>query len=90
MTTSADFTTRARTEMFSIYQAQLTLARRVQDLTDEVSALGGPAMIFVNGFPEQGDGFTVEDLANAYEALGALIATPTQAQKNALIKARRS
>lgn len=41
MATPVDFTTRARSEMFSAFQAYQALQRRVQDLQDEVTALGG-------------------------------------------------
>jgi len=46
MTTAADFTTRSRDEMFSIYQAYQILQRRVQDMSDEVTALGGATGIY--------------------------------------------
>ena len=90
MTTSADWVTRARTEMYNLYTSHLASARRVVDLVDEVEALGGPALIFVEGFPPQGDDFDINDMVAAYTAMTALIAEPTQEQKNALIKARRS
>ena len=38
MATSADFTTRARDEMFSIYRAYQSLRQRVDDMDDEISA----------------------------------------------------
>ena len=41
MATPADFTTRARDEMYSIYTSYQALRRRVDDLTDEVTAAGG-------------------------------------------------
>ena len=89
MATSADFTTRARDEMFSIYRAYQSLRQRVDDMDDEISAMGGPALIYIAGFPEQGDGFDAADMVAAYQALASLIGDPTQAQKDALIRARR-
>lgn len=92
MATPADFTTRARGEMFSIYQQYQTISRRVADLTDEVAANGGATGLYgTNGvdFPAQGDGFTYADMTAAFLALAALVPTPTAAQKNAIIKARR-
>lgn len=92
MTTPADFTTRTRNEMFSIYQRYLSLKQLVTDMNDEVTALGGATGIYgasgVN-FPVQGDGFAYADMVAAFTALNALVATPTTAQKNAIIKARR-
>lgn len=92
MTTTADFTTRTRGEIFAIYQVFLSLKQRVTDMNDEVTALGGAAVIYgaagVN-FPQQGDGFTYADMVAAFNALNALVATPTTAQKSAIIKARR-
>ena len=92
MTTPADLTTRMRTTMFSIYQDYQKIQRDVQDLTDEVTANGGATGIYgaagVN-FPEQGDAFVYADMTAAFLALTALVPTPTQLQKNALIKARR-
>ena len=92
MATAADFTTRTRDEMCAIYQAYQAIGKRVQDITDEISALGGPTGVYgaagVN-FPAQGDGFTYADMVAAYTALTAFVAAPTGAQKNAVIKARR-
>ena len=92
MATSADFTTRARDEMYSIYTAYQTLARRISDLADEVNANGGAVGLYgVNGvnFPDQGDGFTYDDMVAAFTASTSLIGAPTAAQKSAIIKARR-
>ena len=92
MATSADFTTRARDEMYSIYTAYQTLARRIGDLADEVNANGGAVGLYgVNGvnFPDQGDGFTYSDMVAAFTASTSLIGAPTAAQKHAIIKARR-
>ena len=46
MATSADFTTRARDEMYSIYTAYQALAKRINDLTDEVNANGGAVGLY--------------------------------------------
>ena len=92
MATPADFTTRARDEMYSIYTAYQTLARRIGDLADEVNANGGAVGLYgTNGvnFPDQGDGFTYSDMVAAFTASTSLIAAPSAAQKNAIIKARR-
>lgn len=92
MATAADFTTRARDEMYSIYTAYQALARRIGDLTDEVNANGGAVGLYgTNGvsFPDQGDGFTYSDMVAAFTASTSLIGAPTAAQKNAIIKARR-
>ena len=92
MATSADFTTRARDEMYSIYTAYQTLARRIGDLADEVNANGGAVGLYgTNGvsFPDQGDGFTFADMVAAFNASTSLIGAPTAAQKSAIIKARR-
>ena len=92
MATAADFTTRARGEMFSIYQQYQAISRRVADLTDEVAANGGATGLYgTNGvnFPAQGDGFSYADMVAAFTALAALVPTPTQAQKNAIIQCRR-
>ena len=93
MTTVADFTTRTRSEMFAIYQAHLGLERRVADLVNEVTALGGATGIYgANGvdFPAQSDGFDFAALAAAFSSLPTLVGVPTDAQKAAVIKARRS
>ena len=92
MATSADFTARARDEMYSIYTAYQALKKRVDDLTDEVNANGGAVGLYgTNGvnFPDQGDGFTYSDMVAAFTASTSLIGAPTAAQKNAVIKARR-
>lgn len=92
MATPADFTTRARDEMYTIYTAYQALKKRIDDLTDEVTANGGAAGLYgANGvdFPAQGDGFTYADMAAAFTAITAMIGAPTAAQKNAIIQARR-
>lgn len=92
MTTAADFTTRARGEMFAIFQQYQSISRRASDLSDEVAALGGAAGIYGAGgvnFPEQGDGFAFADMTAAFAAVSSLVGAPTTAQKNAIIKARR-
>ena len=92
MTTPADFTTRTRNEIYAIYQSYLSLKQRVTDMSDEVTALGGAVGIYgENGanFPVQGDAFAYSNMTAAFTALNALVATPTTAQKNAIIKARR-
>ena len=92
MTTSADFTTRARTEMFNIYTAYQALQRRVQDLSDEVSAVGVVNLYGAAGvdFPEQGDGFEYADMVAAFTNIGALVGEPTAEEKQTIIRARRS
>lgn len=92
MTTSQDFTTRTRDELFVVYSQYQALLRRITDLTDEVSALGGATGLYGAGgvnFPAQTDGFTFADMAAAFTALTALVGTPTTSQKNAIIKCRR-
>ena len=92
MATPADFTTRARDEMFGVLQGYEALGKRIQDLTDEVDANGGAVGLYGAGgadFPVQGDDFTFADMVAAFTAVTALIGTPTDAQKNALWKARR-
>ena len=90
MTAPADFTTRVRDEMFSMYVAYQVLARRVDDLTDEVVALGGAGDIYdVDDFPTS-DGITLQDLGAAFVAVTALIGEPTLEQKQAIIKMRRN
>lgn len=92
MTTPADFTTRARDEMYSIYVAYQQLQRRVQDLVDEVNALGGAAGIYganAEKWPTQGDGFAYQDMVNAFANLTALVGAPTLAQKQTIIRTRR-
>lgn len=92
MTTPADFTTRTRDDIYSIYRAFLDLKQRVTNMTDEVTALGGATGIYgaaeIN-FPAQGDEFTYTNMTDAFTALTSLVSTPTTAQKNAIIKARR-
>ncbi len=92
MATSADFTARARDEMYSIYTAYQALKKRVDDLSDEVDANGGADGLYgTNGvnFPDQGDGFTYSDMVAAFTASTSLIGAPSAAQKHAIIKARR-
>ena len=92
MATSADFTTRARDEMYSIYTAYQALKKRVDDLSDEVDANGGVVGLYGVGgvnFPAQGDGFTYDDIVAAFLASTSLIGAPTAEQKSAIIKARR-
>lgn len=92
MATSADFTTRTRDEMYSIYVAYWALKRRIDDLSDEVAANGGAAGLYGAGgvnFPAQGDAFSFSDMSAAFLAIVALIGVPTSAQKSAIIKARR-
>lgn len=93
MTTTADFTTRVRDEIFSIYTQYQSTQRRVQDLADEVIALGGAAGIYgTNGinFPTQGDDFDYSDMTAAFTNLASLIGAPTTAQKQTIIRARRT
>lgn len=78
--------------MYSIYTAYQSLGKRIADLTDEVNANGGAVGLYgVDGisFPDQGDGFTFADMVAAFTASTTLIGAPTEAQKNAIIKARR-
>jgi len=78
--------------MYSIYTAYQALKKRVDDLTDEVNANGGAVGLYgVNGvnFPDQGDGFTYDDMVAAFTASTSLIGAPSAAQKSAIIKARR-
>lgn len=92
MATPADFTARARTEMFSVYQAYQSLQRRVQDLQDEVTALGGAAGIYganQENWPAQGDDFDYADMAAAFTNLSALVGVPSTAQKQTIIRCRR-
>ena len=92
MATAADFTTRARGEMFSIYQQYQAISRRVADLTDEVTALGGATGIYGAGgemWPEQGDGFDLADMTAAFTNLTALVGVPSAAQKQTIIRCRR-
>jgi len=92
MATPADFTTRARDEMFSIYAAYQALQRRVADLTDEVTALGGAAGIYGadgSNWPAQPDGFTQANMSAAFTNLTKLVGVPTLAEKQTIIRCRR-
>ena len=92
MATAADFTTRARDEMFSIYSAYQALKKRIDDLADEVDANGGAVGLYGAGgvdFPEQTDGFTFSDMVDAFLAIVELVGDPTADQKNAIIVCRR-
>lgn len=92
MATAADFTTRARDEMYSVYTAYQALKKRIDDLSDEVDANGGAVGLYgpdMSAFPLQGDGFDVADIAAAFEAVTALIGAPTPEQKMAIVKCRR-
>jgi len=92
MATPADFTTRARDEMYTIYSAYQALKKRIDDLTDEVAANGGAVGLYgaagVN-FPAQSDAFVYADMVASFTAITSLVAAPTSAQKNAIIKCRR-
>ena len=92
MATAADFTTRARDEMYDVYVLYLALKRRIENLTDEVAANGGATGLYgaagVN-FPAQGDSFAYADMVAAFTAITSMVGAPTAAQKNAIIKARR-
>lgn len=92
MATPADFTTRARGEMFAAFQAYQAPQRRVADLQDEVTALGGAAGIYgADGslWPVQGDGFDLADMTAAFTNLTALVGVPSTAQKQTIIRCRR-
>ena len=92
MATPQDFTTRARDEVYSMFIQYQALQRRIQDLTDEVDALGGAAGLHGatgTSWPAQADGFTLAQMGAAFTAITALIGTPTAAQKQAAIRARR-
>lgn len=92
MAIPADFTVRARDEMFSIYVQYQALFRRIEDLNDEVTALGGAAGIYgADGskWPVQADGFTLADMGNAFANLTKLIGAPTLAHKQTIIRTRR-
>lgn len=92
MATPADFTTRARDEIYSIYAQYQALFRRIEDLSDEVTALGGVAGIYgADGskWPAQADGFTMADISNAFTNLTKLVGAPTLAQKQTVIRCRR-
>lgn len=92
MTTPADFTTRTRAEIFSIFVAYQQLAKRIADLTDEVTARGGVVGIYGAGgvnWPDQGDGFVLADMVAAFTAIVSLVGTPSATQKQNVIKARK-
>ena len=92
MATPADFTTRARDEMYNIYVAYQALKQRIDDLSDEVDANGGGDGLYGAGgvdFPEQTDSFDYDDMVAAFLAISDLIGEPTAAQKNAVIVCRR-
>lgn len=92
MATPADFTTRARDEMYIIYTAYQALKKRIDDLTDEVVANGGATGLYGAAgvtFPEQTDGFTYANMTAAFTAITAMVGAPTAAQKTAIIKVRR-
>jgi hypothetical protein len=92
MATTADFTTRARDEMYTIYTGYQALKKRIDDLTDEVNANGGAEGLYGAAgadFPVQPDGFTFADVVASFVAITSLVASPTAEQKNAIIKARR-
>ena len=92
MATPADFTTRARDEMYAIYSAYQALKKRIDDLSDEVAANGGAGGIYGAGgvdFPAQADGFTFTDMAAAFTAIVSLVGEPTAQQKSAIIVCRR-
>lgn len=92
MATAADFTTRARDEMYSIYTAYQALHKRIADLSDEVDANGGAVGLYgpdMSAFPLQGDGFDVADMVAAFTAIMTLVGAPTTDQKMAIIKCRR-
>ena len=92
MTTPADYTTRTREEIWSIYVQYQALAKRIADLTDEVTAKGGATGIYGTGgvnWPEQGDGFTLADLTSAFTNIVSLVGAPSTAQKQTIIRTRR-
>ena len=92
MATAADFTARARDDMYGIYTAYQQLRKRIDDLTDEVNANGGAEGLYGAGgsaFPDQGDGFGFVDMVEAFTAVTSMVGAPTAAQKRAVIKARR-
>ena len=92
MASAADFTTRARDEMYGVYMAYQALKKRADDLNDEVTANGGAAGLYGaagDNFPAQGDEFSYADMVAAFMALISLMGAPTVAQKSAIIKARR-
>jgi len=92
MATRQDFTTRARDEMYAIYSAYQSLAKRIDDLSDEVSANGGAVGLYGAGgvdFPAQGDDFGYAAMVAAFTAIVSLVGGPTEAQKSAIIVCRR-
>jgi len=90
MSTPEDITTRFRTEITSDYALFQALARRVEDRQNEVAAVGGPTGIFENStIPEQADGFDYADMVAAFTASSAMIGAISDAQRAAVIKARR-
>lgn len=92
MATPADFTTRARDEIYAIYTAYQALKKRIDDLTDEVNANGGAEGLYGAAsvdFPAQPDGMTYTEMVNAFIAVSELIGAPTAEQKNAIIVCRR-
>lgn len=92
MATKAEFTTRARDEIYAIYSAFQDLNERIGDLVDEVQANGGAAGLYGTSgedFPPQEDGLTYTQLAAGFAALTALIGEPTTEQKYAIIVCRR-
>jgi hypothetical protein len=92
MATAADFTTRARDEMYAIYSAYQALQRRVLDLRDEVTALGGAAGIYGAAganWPAQSDDFDLADMTAAFTNLSTLVGAPTLAEKQTIIRCRR-
>lgn len=92
MATAADFTTRARDEMYTIYTSYQALKKRIDDLNDEITANGGAVGLYgaagVN-FPAQADGVTYADLTAAFTAISTMVGAPIAAQKSAIIKVRR-
>ena len=92
MATPADFTTRARDEMYAIYSAYQALKKRIDDLSDEVAANGGAGGIYGAGgvdWPQQSDGFTLADMGAAFTAIVSLVGEPTAEQKSSIIVCRR-
>jgi len=92
MATAADFTIRARDEMYTIYSEYQRLKKRIDDLTDDVNANGGAEGLYGVGgvdFPAQPDGMTFMEMVEAFLEISELIGAPTAEQKNAIIKARR-
>jgi len=92
MATRQDFTVRARDEMYAIYSAYQALAKRIDDLSDEVAANGGAAGLYGAGgvdFPAQADGFAFADMVAAFTAITTLVGEPTAGQKSSIIVCRR-